>query len=283
MPRLGAHMSIAGGLHQAFERLRKVRGEALQIFLFNQRQWRVPELTQDQVSRFLSAWEEGGFVPVAAHDSYLINLASPDDELRNRSIEAFAEELRRCKLLGIRYLVAHPGAHCGMGREAGIERFVLGLDKAMEMAEGEGVRVLIETTAGQGTSLGGSLEEISAILQGSRFGELLGVCIDTCHLFAAGFDLGKRDGYNATIDALQETIGLHRILWFHLNDSKGELGSRIDRHAHIGKGKMGLEAFRHLLNDPRFKDHPMVLETPKGKDLKEDRRNLRVLRSLLNA
>jgi deoxyribonuclease-4 len=283
MPRLGAHMSIAGGLHQAFERLRKVRGEALQIFLFNQRQWRVPELTQDQVSRFLRAWEEGGFVPVAAHDSYLINLASPDDELRNRSIEAFAEELRRCKLLGIRYLVAHPGAHCGMGREAGIERFVLGLDKAMEMAEGEGVRVLIETTAGQGTSLGGSLEEISAILQGSRFGELLGVCIDTCHLFAAGFDLGKRDGYNATIDALQETIGLHRILWFHLNDSKGELGSRIDRHAHIGKGKMGLEAFRHLLNDPRFKDHPMVLETPKGKDLKEDRRNLRVLRSLLNA
>jgi deoxyribonuclease-4 len=276
-------MSIAGGLHQAFERLRKVRGEALQIFLFNQRQWRVPELTQDQVSRFLRAWEEGGFVPVAAHDSYLINLASPDDELRNRSIEAFAEELRRCKLLGIRYLVAHPGAHCGMGREAGIERFVLGLDKAMEMAEGEGVRVLIETTAGQGTSLGGSLEEISAILRGSRFGELLGVCIDTCHLFAAGFDLGKRDGYNATIDALQETIGLHRILWFHLNDSKGELGSRIDRHAHIGKGKMGLEAFRHLLNDPRFKDHPMVLETPKGKDLKEDRRNLRVLRSLLNA
>jgi len=283
MPRLGAHMSIAGGLHQAFERLRKVRGEALQIFLFNQRQWRVPELTQDQVSRFLRAWEEGGFVPVAAHDSYLINLASPDDELRNRSIDSFAEELRRCKLLGIRYLVAHPGAHCGMGREAGIERFVLGLDKAMEMAEGEGVRVLIETTAGQGTSLGGSLEEISAILQGSRFGELLGVCIDTCHLFAAGFDLGKRDGYNATIDALQETIGLHRILWFHLNDSKGELGSRIDRHAHIGKGKMGLEAFRHLLNDPRFKDHPMVLETPKGKDLKEDRRNLRVLRSLLNA
>jgi len=276
-------MSIAGGLHQAFERLRKVRGEALQIFLFNQRQWRVPELTQDQVSRFLRAWEEGGFVPVAAHDSYLINLASPDDELRNRSIDSFAEELRRCKLLGIRYLVAHPGAHCGMGREAGIERFVLGLDKAMEMAEGEGVRVLIETTAGQGTSLGGSLEEISAILQGSRFGELLGVCIDTCHLFAAGFDLGKRDGYNATIDALQETIGLHRILWFHLNDSKGELGSRIDRHAHIGKGKMGLEAFRHLLNDPRFKDHPMVLETPKGKDLKEDRRNLRVLRSLLNA
>ena len=276
-------MSIAGGLHQAFERLRKVRGEALQIFLFNQRQWRVPELTQDQVSRFLRAWEEGGFVPVAAHDSYLINLASPDDELRNRSIEAFAEELRRCKLLGIRYLVAHPGAHCGMGREAGIERFVLGLDKAMEMAEGEGVRVLIETTAGQGTSLGGSLGEISAILRGSRFGELLGVCIDTCHLFAAGFDLGKRDGYNATIDALQETIGLHRILWFHLNDSKGELGSRIDRHAHIGKGKMGLEAFRHLLNDPRFKDHPMVLETPKGKDLKEDRRNLRVLRSLLNA
>jgi len=283
MPRLGAHMSIAGGLHQAFERLRKVRGEALQIFLFNQRQWRVPELTQDQVSRFLRAWEEGGLVPVAAHDSYLINLASPDDELRNRSIDSFAEELRRCKLLGIRYLVAHPGAHCGMGREAGIERFVLGLDKAMEMAEGEAVRVLIETTAGQGTSLGGSLEEISAILRGSRFGELLGVCIDTCHLFAAGFDLGKRDGYNATIDALQETIGLHRILWFHLNDSKGELGSRIDRHAHIGKGKMGLEAFRHLLNDPRFKDHPMVLETPKGKDLKEDRRNLRVLRSLLNA
>ncbi len=283
MPKLGAHMSIAGGLHQAFERLRKVRGEALQIFLSNQRQWKVPELTQEQVSRFLHAWEEGGFVPVAAHDSYLINLASPDHELHTRSTEALAEELRRCKLLGIRYLVAHPGAHCGMGREAGIERFTLGLDRAMEIAEAEGVIVLIETTAGQGTSLGGSLEEISAILHNSRFGELLGVCIDTCHLFASGFDLREKDHYNATIDALQKTIGLDRIHWFHLNDSKGELGSRIDRHAHIGKGKMGLEAFRHLLNDPRFEDHPMVLETPKGRDLKEDRRNLRVLRSLLNA
>jgi len=276
-------MSIAGGLDQAFERLRKVRGEALQIFLSNQRQWKVPELTQDQVSRYLRAWEKGGFVPVAAHDSYLINLASPDDELRKRSIEAFAEELRRCKLLGIRYLVAHPGAHCGMGREAGIERFILGLDKAIEIAEAEGVKVLIETTAGQGTSLGGSLEDISVILHGSRFGEFLGVCIDTCHLFASGFDLREEDHYSTTIDAIQKRIGLEKVHWFHLNDSKGDLGSRIDRHAHIGKGKMGIEAFRHLLNDPRFKDHPMVLETPKGRDLKEDRRNLRVLRSLLNA
>lgn len=283
MPYLGAHMSIAGGLHEAFGRLRKVRGEALQIFLYNQRQWKVPELEQEQIKRFFQAWEEAGFIPVAAHDSYLINLASADGEIRRRSIEAFAEELRRTKLLGIPYLVAHPGAHCGTGKELGLDRFISGLDEAMERAQAEGVKVLIENTAGQGTSLGGSLEEVSAIIQGSRFGELLGVCIDTCHLFASGFDMRTESSYKETMDAIQRTIGLDRIAWFHLNDSKGELGSRIDRHAHIGKGKMGLEAFRYLLQDPRFKDHPMVLETPKGRDLKEDRRNLKVLRSLLTA
>lgn len=282
MPLLGAHMSISGGLHLAFQRLRKVKGEALQIFLSNQRRWTAPNLSEQAVEEFRRAWERAGWIPVAAHDSYLINLASPDPHLWMRSIQAFARELRRAEALGVSFLVAHPGAHLGTGPDKGLKRFVEGLDAAMEEACCERVRVLLETTAGQGTSLGGSFEEIGWILSHSHYGPRLGVCFDTCHVFASGWDLRSQAGYAATMEAFHRVVGLERIAWFHLNDSKMELGSRVDRHTHIGRGLIGLEGFKSLLMDPRFQNHPMTIETPKGKDLRQDKRNLAALRLLLS-
>jgi deoxyribonuclease-4 len=283
MPLLGAHMSIAGGLHLAFARIREVRGEALQIFLRNERRWETRPLTPEAVASFRRSHEESGKLPVAAHDSYLINLAAPEPAGRDRSIDAFAEELGRGEILGISFLIAHPGSHVGQGAEAGLKRFVQGLDRAIAASSTASIAVLLETTAGQGTNLGSSFEEIAFILARSRYGRRLGVCFDTCHCFAAGYDLRTPETYEETMRRFHKVIGLDRLKYFHLNDSKGELGSRLDRHEHIGKGKIGLPGFELLLKDARFRDHPMVLETPKGKDLKEDKKNLRVLRSLLVA
>ena len=283
MPLLGAHMSIAGGLHLAFVRLREVRGEALQIFLRNERRWHTPPLAPEAVATFRRAHEQSGRLPLAAHDSYLINLAAPDPAVRDRSIDAFAGELRRGETLGISFLITHPGSHLRQGVEAGLERFVQGMDRAIAVSSTSSISILIETTAGQGTNLGATFEEIAFILDRSRYGHLLGVCFDTCHCFAAGYDLRTPESYEETMRRFHNVIGLERLKYFHLNDSKGELGSRLDRHEHIGKGKIGLAGFELLLKDARFRDHPMVLETPKGKDLKEDKKNLKVLRSLLVA
>jgi len=281
LPLLGAHMSIADGLHLAFDRLRKVRGDALQIFTANQRQWNHHGPSIQDIEMFRARWEEADHIPVAAHDSYLINLAASDDNLVVRSIEAFVRELRRCAALGIHFLIMHPGAHVGSGLERGLQSLVKNLDRAIEQAAVDSVEVLIENTAGQGSSLGASFEEIAHILTTSRFGGVMGVCFDTCHGFAAGYDIRSAHAYEATVSRFDSLIGLDRIKFFHLNDSKRELGSRVDRHEHIGKGKIGLEGFRLLLNDPRFRQRPMTIETPKGKGLKEDAQNLRTLRSLL--
>jgi len=280
MPFLGAHMSIAGGIYLAFDRLDKIRGDALQIFTASHRRWRPGKIGAGEIELFRSRWEESGRPPVAAHDIYLINLAAKDEVILSMSIAAFAEELKRCADLGIPYLVTHPGAHLGQGTEAGLIRFVENLDRAIETSGVESVSVLIENTAGQGSSLGSSFQEISFILRNSGFGATMGVCYDTSHGFAAGYDMRDEETYVLTLSNFDETIGIDRLKFFHLNDSKGELGSRIDRHEHIGKGKIGLKGFSLLLNDPRFRDHPMVLETPKGKDLKEDKVNMRILRSL---
>jgi len=280
VPYLGAHMSIAGGIHLAFDRLAKIQGGALQIFTTNHRRWRPEKLDAREIELFKTRREESGRPPVAAHDIYLINLAARNEPVLSMSIAAFAEELKRCAALGIEYLVMHPGAHGGEGTGAGLIRFVENLDRAIEISGVESVCVLIENTAGQGSSLGSSFEEISFILHNSRFGETMGVCYDTSHGFAAGYDMRDREAYGRTISKFDEEIGINRLRFFHLNDSKRELGSRVDRHEHIGKGEIGLNGFRLLLNDPRFKDCPMVLETPKGKDLKEDKENMRVLRSL---
>jgi deoxyribonuclease-4 len=274
-------MSIAGGLHLAFTRIRKVKGESLQIFLSNQRQWKTFPLTAEMIEDFRQQWKKANSMPVAAHDSYLINLAAPDPTTLEKSVAAFADELQRAATLGIPFLITHPGSHRGVGVEAGLERFVENMDRAIARSKTSTVTVLIENTAGQGTNLGSTFEEISFIVGESRHGDGLGVCFDTSHAFAAGYDLRTRATYEETFSQFDRIIGLKRLKFFHINDSKRPLGSRVDRHEHIGKGEIGLAGFRFLLNDPRFQHHPMVLETPKGKELKEDKANLKVLRSLI--
>ncbi len=281
MPLLGAHMSIAGGLHLAFARIREVQGESLQIFLSNQRQWKTTPLTSEVVTEFRRQWEKNNHLPVAAHDSYLINLAAPDPTILERSVAAFADELQRAAALGISFLITHPGSHRGQGVEAGLERFVENMDRAITRSQTSTVMVLIENTAGQGTNLGSTFEEISFIISESQYGDGLGVCFDTSHAFAAGYDIRTRVTYEDTLSTFDQIIGLKRLKFFHINDSKRPLDSRVDRHEHIGEGEIGLAGFRLLLNDPRFWQHPMVLETPKGKELKEDKKNLKVLRSLI--
>jgi len=281
MPLFGAHMSIAGGLHLAFERLAVVHGMALQIFTRNQRQWRVPQLSGDEAALFREHWEKNGRIAVASHASYLVNLASPDPELAEKSVAAVADELKRAETLCIPYLVMHPGSRVSGDVEEGLERFSHNLDRAIRRSGTERVLTLIENTAGQGTGLGSSFEELGYILSRSRFDSLLGICFDTSHAYAAGYDMGSPEGYHETFSHFDSIIGIKRIKFFHVNDSKRELGSRVDRHWHIGKGEIGLEGFRLLVNDSRFQNHPMVLETPKGKDLAEDRINLDILRSLV--
>jgi deoxyribonuclease-4 len=281
VPLLGAHMSIAGGLHLAFTRIRRVKGEALQIFLSNQRQWKSPPLTSEMIEDFRLEWEKNQRIVVAAHDSYLINLAAPDQTTVEQSVNAFADELVRAAALEIPFLITHPGSHRGQGVEAGLRRFVRNLDSAITLSGTVSVSILLETTAGQGTNLGSQFEEIALILSDSQYGDRLGVCFDTSHVFAAGYDLRTPETYEETLSLFDRLVGLQRLKFFHLNDSKRPLASRVDRHEHIGKGEMGLKPFRLLLNDPRFQKHPMVLETPKGKDLKEDKANLRILRSLI--
>jgi deoxyribonuclease-4 len=277
---LGAHMPVSGGLELAFERIRSIGGTALQVFTRNQRQWRIPPLEKRTVLAFRKAWKEWGDLPVAAHDSYLINLAASDLSIRRRSVTALSAELGRAEALGIRFLVMHPGAHTGQGLERGLEICAKGLDRAIERSGTGEVTVLLETTAGQGTGLGSTFEELAEIIGRSSHPDRIGVCLDTCHAFAAGYELRTSKGYRRTMSRFDETVGLERLMLLHLNDSRGGLGSRLDRHEHIGKGAIGLEGFRLLVRDRRFRRIPMILETPKGKDLGEDVRNLEVLRSL---
>ncbi len=281
MPLLGAHESGAGGLHLAFDRLLQVGGEALQLFTRNQRQWNPHPLTADEISLFRAAWQQAGHLPVASHASYLINLASGKQELIDKSITALVAEIHRCEQLGISFVVIHPGSHGGDGIDVGLTRFTKALDLALDET-GAGVTVLLETTAGQGTGLGSRFEELAFILEHSRVPQRLGVCVDTCHIFAAGYDIRTLSAYTQTMEEFDRLVGVGRIKFFHLNDSKQKLANRVDRHEHIGQGAIGLDGFRSLLNDPRFADHPMTLETPKGDDLQEDRDNLQVLRGLID-
>ena len=282
MPRFGAHMSISGGIALAFDRLAEVKGEALQIFTANQRQWQPKTPNPAEIEAFKGRRRLTPDIPVASHDSYLINLASPNPETARKSISAFSDELRRCAALAIEYLVIHPGSHLGEGIEAGLKKFTASLDRAFSQADtGHQVMVLLETTAGQGTNLGASFEELATIIATSGYPEQLGVCYDTCHTFAAGYDIRTPRAYAQTMGEFDRVIGLERLKFFHLNDASKGLGSRIDRHTHIGQGEVTIEGFRNLINDPRFAGHPMVLETPKSDDLHEDRENLALLRSLL--
>ncbi len=273
-------MSIAGGLDQAIVRGREVGCETIQIFTRSPRQWRPRILEDEEIARFGRMREQTGIAPVVAHDCYLINLASPDEELWRKSLAVLVEEMGHCQALGLPYLVMHPGSHVGAGEEAGLKRIAEALDRAHEETHGNDVKVLLENTAGQGTNLGSTWEQLAALLTLVRDDSWLGVCFDTCHAFTAGYELRTRAGYDATWRTVDDEIGLERVKVIHLNDAKGELGSRLDRHEHIGSGKMGLEPFRMLLNDERFWDLPMLLETPKRPGRKDDEKNLRVLRSL---
>ncbi|WP_419174371.1 deoxyribonuclease IV [Desulfosediminicola sp.] len=281
MPLFGAHESVAGGLHLAFKRIESVGGDSLQIFTRNQRQWKPKPLSEKEVKDFLTTREKYSGMPVASHASYLINLATAKEELLEKSVDALAMEFTRCHQLAVPYVVIHPGSHGGDGVEAGLERFVAGMDNALESGYDD-VMLLIETTAGQGTGLGSRFEEIGYIRANSKFPERIGVCVDTCHIFAAGYDLRTAEAYETTMQALDEHVGVEYVKFIHLNDSKKDLGCRVDRHEHIGDGMIGLEGFRLLVNDPRFAEMPMTLETPKGEDLAEDRENIAKLKNLLN-
>jgi deoxyribonuclease IV len=275
----GAHVSIAGGIHKAFERGARLRCRAIQIFLKNSNQWHSKLLTEQDQALFQGAWKASSIRSVVAHDSYLINLASPDRNLRRKSLEAFIAEMRRANFLGVPCLVLHPGAHMGAGVPAGLSRVAKGLIRAIDLVEPP-IRILLENTAGQGSCLGHRFEHLAAILEKVDSPERTGVCLDTCHLFAAGYEIRTEERYKETLREFDRLIGIEKILAIHVNDSKKELGSRVDRHSHIGQGCIGLDAFRFLLNDPRFVSIPKILETPKGPGIEEDLMNLSTLRSL---
>lgn len=279
--RLGAHMPITGGVDKAVLRGHEVGCDVIQIFTRSPRQWRPRTLKDDEVMRFQENQRQTGIDPVIAHDCYLINLGSPDEQLWRKSLGVFVEEMGHCEALDIPYLVIHPGSHVGTGEEAGLRRIAQALDEGHSETEGYRVEVILEITAGQGTNLGYSLGQLAQLLALVADDSRLGICFDTCHAFAAGYDLRTREGYEAALQELDKLIGLPRLKCIHLNDAKGDLGSRLDRHEHIGHGSLGLEAFRMLLNDARLKDLPMVLETPKGPEFAEDKENLKVLRSLI--
>ena len=280
-PRLGAHMSIAGGPANALLRGQRIGCETVQMFTRSANRWQSKELTPHQIEDFQQARVATGIHPVVAHSSYLINLATPDDYLWQRSLNALILEMGRCRRLGIRDYVLHPGAHKDSGEEAGLHRVAAGLDAALSATAGAEVTVLLENTAGQGSSLGYRFEHLAWLMERVEGRERLGVCFDTAHAFAAGYEFRQPETYAAMWQNFDDLIGLERLRAIHLNDSKRDLGSRVDRHEHIGKGFVGLKAFRMLVNDPRLRSLPMVLETPKGPDMAEDIENLALLRSLI--
>lgn len=279
----GSHLSIAGGMHNALLTAESLNMDTVQVFTKNQQQWKCKPLEPDAVHQWSENLNRLHFSQVVSHDSYLINLASPDDALRARSIELFTEEIRRCIQLEIRYLVTHPGAHMGQGEEPGLERVADALDRVYRAVGPCNVVTCLEITAGQGSSLGYKLEHLASIIEQSKTSDRLAVCLDTAHLFAAGYDFRGRH-YSKLMKEVDRTVGVDRIRVLHLNDSKKALGSRVDRHAHIGQGLIGTEGFKGFVRDRRFKSVPKILETPKekhpsGRDW--DSVNLETLKSLM--
>jgi deoxyribonuclease-4 len=283
MPLFGAHTSIAGGLHNALLTARAHGMDSVQLFTKSANQWAARELTDAEVVLFRKVLRQARLRFPTAHDSYLINLASPDPRLYRKSLEAFVVEVQRAERLGLRYLVMHPGSPTGSDEDEGLARVAAALDEVHGRCQGYRVQVLLETTAGQGCCLGHRFEHLARILSLVKEPQRLGVCFDTCHVFAAGYALAPEKEYRATMREFNRVIGLKWLRCFHLNDSQKPLGSRVDRHAHIGRGCLGLEPFRLLVNDPRFRHRPMLLETPKedGDNRDMDAVNLAVLRGLV--
>jgi deoxyribonuclease IV len=277
---LGAHMSIAGGLPLALERGQALGCFAVQIFVKNQRQWAARPLGDAEVRAFHAARRATGVPWVFAHASYLINLASPEPAAWARAVDVFTDELERAEALGLACVAIHPGSHRGAGVEAGLARVSAAIGEALRRTRGYRVRIALENTAGAGGTLGRTFGELGALLDRSERPERVGVCLDTCHLFAAGYDVRTPAGYRAALAECESVVGVERVLAFHLNDAKATLGSGLDRHENIGRGNLGLLPFRLLLNDRRFRPVPKVLETPKDPEPAADLRNLAVLRRL---
>src|SRR5450432_4742460 len=281
-PLLGAHMSIGGGVHRAIERARSIDCTAMQIFAKNNIQWFARPFTQEEIKAFLEHSQRAELAAVFSHANYLINLAATNPQFYANSIRAFSEELVRADQLGLPFVVLHPGAHLGAGEEAGLEKVVVSIDRIFGGIPRVKTRIALETTAGQGSCLGHTFAHLAYIIANVREPERLCICLDTAHVFAAGYDLTSEAGTRKTFREFDRTVGLRQVVALHLNDSKTARGSRVDRHEHIGKGQIGLGAFRVIMRDRRFRKIPKVLETPKGKELREDVENLRTLVSLLN-
>jgi deoxyribonuclease-4 len=278
---LGAHMSIAGGVHCAVERAASIGCTTMQMFVKNNNQWRGKKLTAEDVSTYKKLLTESSIGPVVVHDTYLINLCATDKDILQKSRDALKDELDRCEMLGVEYLNFHPGSHMGAGEGEGIKRIAESLNLIHEKTTGYSVKSVIETTAGQGSAIGYRFEHLRHIIDLVEQRERMAVCVDTCHVFAAGYDIVTETGYEQTFRDFDSVVGLHRLVAFHVNDAKRERGSRIDRHEHIGKGMIGKAGFRLLMNDDRFTTIPKILETPKEPEMKEDVKNMKVLRSLV--
>jgi deoxyribonuclease IV len=275
---IGAHLSTRGGLHTVFERASAIDASAVALFAKNSNQWKGKVLTDEDCATFNA---QRTVRPLLTHASYLINLSTTNEEFHRKSIAALIDELDRAERLGIHAVVLHPGAHMGAGSEAAVERIALSLDEVHAAIPNHRVVTLLETSAGQGSCVGCTFEELGQMIARVDDPNRVGVCFDTCHVFASGYEIRTRDGYERTIDDLERHVGLHNVGAFHLNDSKKPLGSRVDRHQHIGEGEIGLDAFRFLLNDARFARVPKVLETPKTVETESDRKNMQTLRSLI--
>jgi deoxyribonuclease-4 len=291
MPRIGAHMSVAGGLPRAVERAVAHRCDALQIFTKNASQWRGRDLPRQEVRDFRLRVAAAGIHPVVSHASYLINLATTSAPLRQQSLDAMGDELDRAEALGLLGVVLHPGCHTASSEAAGLELVAESLVRLLRERRRGKTMVLLEHTAGQGTALGSTFEQLASIIAGMAGHPRVGICLDTCHLLASGYDICSPEGYAATFMQFGRLVGFDRLKAFHLNDSKKPLGSRVDRHEHIGQGCLGAEPFRRIVNDRRFRGLPMLLETPKSRGQPTgpivvdpfDERNLAAVRGLLGA
>lgn len=277
----GAHMSTSGGVYRALERGFGIQCQVVQFFLKNNMQWMGKPYPPKDIELFGARRTEFRFKAIFAHSSYLINLGAEPSPNRQKSLQSLLQEVQLADSVGVPFIVMHPGAHLGKGEDEGIRQIVAGLDEVFSATRDSEVKIALENTAGQGTCLGDRASHLAEIFQRCKYPHRLGICLDTAHLFESGHDIRTEKGWNTTLEQLDRSIGLDQVLAWHLNDSKTELGSRVDRHAGIGQGKIGKEAFRHIVNDPRFKHLPGCLETPKSEDLHEDVENLAILRSLL--
>jgi deoxyribonuclease IV len=277
----GAHMSTGGGAYKALQRGIGIGCDVVQMFVKNNMQWFGKPCSRGDLRLYANELAAAKLKAVFGHTGYLINLGAAPSDNRDKSLKSLLQEIQFATDLGLPFLVLHPGAHLGTGEEEGIKQIVAGLDEILQATKSSPVRIALENTAGQGSCLGCEIRHLATIFERVKAPERLAICLDTAHFFAAGYDIRTAKGWNSAIGEVETLIGIKQIVAFHLNDSKTDLGSRVDRHAGIGQGKIGRDAFRHIVNDPRFKKHPACLETPKSDDLHEDVENLAILRSLV--